>query len=200
MINMMMRMMERAIGLWRWKPQPMSFPSSLRVMRTPARAHMETTTPRPNVIPCHLILDESSPACWAKPVIFRPRTGKTQGMMFRIRPARRAKGMTVIRVNDFSVEPSSEMAFWGVLVVSAELEVALVGVKPPSHAEVMKMLWFSPERGVEGLWRMPLIWSSFSAGSGEKSLPSLNLPEMVRAPCSEVMLIGFWASSWPLYS
>ncbi len=48
-----------------------------------------------------------------------------------------------------------------------------------SQAVLMNMLWLLADKGVEGLWRMPLMWSNFSAGVEEKSFPSLNLAEMV---------------------
>lgn len=59
---------------------------SLSVKRMPLRTAKETRTPPVNETPCSAMDLRFSPACWTKPMIFRPMTGKTQGMRLRMRP------------------------------------------------------------------------------------------------------------------
>ena len=81
------------------------------------------------------------------------------------------------------------------ILASVVLGVGGVTLTSPSHFELMNTLWLSPERAVDGLWRIPLILSSLGAGSGAKSLPLFTSPEMKTLSSFTMILIGFCASS-----
>ena len=77
-------------GDWSWKPQPTCWPMDRKARRSPASAQNEAMTPAAKTSPWILVWRGWAPACLMKPRTFRDRTGRTQGMRFRMRPPRNA--------------------------------------------------------------------------------------------------------------